>query len=102
MGYLGRKMGFALWIRGEEAIAQGTHEYRPMGVAVIGARGVFTPRDFRHTRRGLSRMDPSLAGYFASLGEMNDYLKNRFARGGRSHAFEKKRRILAKHGPSIF
>lgn len=95
-------MGFVMWIRGEEAIAQGTHEYRPMGVAVIGARGVFTPRDFRRTRRGLSRMDPSLAGYFASLGEMNDFLKNRGARGGRSPLLEKKRRLIAKHGPPVF
>lgn len=102
MGYLEMEMGFALWIRGEEAIAQGTHEYRPMGVAVIGARGVFAPRDFRRSRRGLSRMDPTLAGYFASLGEMNDYLKNRHARGGRSRAIERKRRLLARHGPPIF
>jgi hypothetical protein len=95
-------MGFALWIRQEEAIAQGTHEYRPMGVAVIGVRGVFTPRDFRRTRRGPSRMDPALAGYFASLGEMNDFLKKTSARGGRSHELQKKRRLHLKHGPPIF
>jgi hypothetical protein len=95
-------MGFALWIRGDEAIAQGTHEYRPMGVAIVGVRGVFTPRDFRRTRRGLSRMDPSLAGYFASLGEMNDFLKRLGSRGGRSIVFEKKRQFLIKHGPSVF
>jgi hypothetical protein len=95
-------MGFALWIRAEEAIAQGTHEYRPMGVAVIGIRGVFTPRDFRRTRLAPSRMDPALAGYFASLGEMNDFLKTAMVRGGRSHVLEKKRRLHAKHGPPVF
>ncbi len=95
-------MGFALWIRQEEAIAQGTHEYRPMGVAIIGVRGVFTPRDFRRTRRPPSRMDPTLAGYFASLGEMNDFLKNNNARGGRSHELQKKRKLHLKHGPPIF
>lgn len=95
-------MGFALWLRDEEAIALGTHEYRPMGVAVIGIRGVFTPRDFRRSRHAPSRMDPALAGYFASLGEMNDFLKNHAARGGRSHILEKKRKFHAKHGPPVF
>lgn len=95
-------MGFALWIRQEEAVAQGTHEYRPMGVAVIGVRGVFTPRDFRRSRRPPARMDPTLAGYFASLGEMNDFLKNLAARGGRSHELQKKRKLHLKHGPPIF
>jgi len=101
-GVTWKDMGFALWIRDDEAIAQGTHEYRPMGVAVIGVRGVFTPRDFRRNRRALTRTDPSLAGYFASLGEMNDFLKKLGARSSRSHHFEKRRDFLAKHGPAIF
>ncbi len=33
-------MGFALWLDDELAWAQGTHEYRPMGTAVIHAGGV--------------------------------------------------------------
>lgn len=70
-------MGFALWIQADHAIAQGTHEYRPMGSAVIGVDGIFTPRDFSRRRRAPSRMDPSLVGLFASLGEMNDWLKKR-------------------------
>lgn len=70
-------MGFALWIRGEQAWAMGTHEYRPMGAAVISAQGVFTPRDFHRMRCAPPRTDPSLAGLFSSLGEMNDYLKFR-------------------------
>lgn len=70
-------MGFALWIQDDLAYAQGTHEYRPMGAAVIGVRNVFSPRDFSRRRRAPARMDPSLVGLFASLGEMNDWLKRR-------------------------
>jgi hypothetical protein len=77
-------MGFALWLRDDQAWAMGTHEYRPMGTAVISARGVFSPRDFHRLRPAPSRTDPSLAGLFASLGEMNDYLKFRSAARPRS------------------
>lgn len=73
-------MGFALWIRDGQAWALGTHEYRPMGVAVISPRGVFSTRDFHRSRPAPSRMDPGLVGLFASLGEMNDFLKFRLAR----------------------
>jgi len=73
-------MGFALWIDDELAWAQGTHEYRPMGAAVIHAHGVFTPRDFRPSLRAPDRMDPRFAGFFASLGEMNDWLARRRSR----------------------
>lgn len=72
-------MGFALWIRDGQAWALGTHEYRPMGAAVISPQTVFSTRDFRRSRRPPSRMDPGLIGLFASLGEMNDYLKSRLA-----------------------
>lgn len=68
-------MGFALWLDGEVAWAQGTHEYRPMGSAVIARSGAFTPRDFRRTLRAPQRYDPRFHGYFASLGEMNDWLR---------------------------
>jgi hypothetical protein len=57
----------------------GTHEYRPMGVAVISPQTVFSSRDFRRMRRPPSRTDPGLIGLFASLGEMNDFLKIRLA-----------------------
>lgn len=73
-------MGFALWIDDELAWAQGTHEYRPMGVAVIHSGGVFTPRDFRPSLRAPGRMDPRFAGFFASIGEMNDWLERRRSR----------------------
>jgi hypothetical protein len=72
-------MGFALWVRDGQAWAMGTHEYRPMGAAVISAHGVFSPRDYHRRRTAPGRMDPSLVGLFASLGEMNDYLKFRLA-----------------------
>jgi len=46
-------MGFALWIdrAGGLAWAQGTHEYRPMGAAVIASTDQFRHRDFRQRRR---------------------------------------------------
>ena len=79
-------MGFALWVDGETAWAQGTHEYRPMGAAVIGVRGVFTARDFWRARPAPPRYDPRFTGHFASLGQMNDFLA-RFR--GRSRAQQK-------------
>lgn len=77
-------MGFALWVEGDVAVAQGTHEYRPMGTAVIGAATVFAARDFRGRRGAPARGGEGWVGLFASLGEMNDFLKNRRSRRGRS------------------
>lgn len=76
-------MGFALWLDGELAWAQGTHEYRPMGAAVIHSGGVFTPRDFRPALRAPRRLDPRFAGFFASLGELNAWLRRRRPRPSR-------------------
>lgn len=76
-------MGFALWLDGELAWAQGTHEYRPMGAAVIHSGGVFTPRDFRPALRAPGRLDPRFAGFFASLGELNAWLQRRRSRPSR-------------------
>lgn len=70
-------MGFALWIEGDLAVAQGTHEYRPMGAAVISAQTGFRPRDFDRRRCAPSRFDPTFSGFFASLGQVNDYLEIR-------------------------
>jgi hypothetical protein len=92
-------MGFALWIGNDIALAQGTHEYRPMGAAAIGAQGVFTPRDFHRRRGAPSRMHPSFAGLFASLGEMNDFLARRTSR---SQVSKKNLRARLKHGPPEF
>jgi hypothetical protein len=56
------------------AWAQGTHEYRPMGTAVIGVSCVFTSRDFSLRRSAPARYDSRFTGHFASLGQMNDFL----------------------------
>jgi hypothetical protein len=80
-------VGFALWIDGEIAWARGTHEYRPMGTAVIGISSMFTSRDFACRRRSPPRYDPRFTGYFASLGQMNDFLAS-FR--NRSQAVQKK------------
>jgi len=70
-------MGFALWIDGDLAWAQGTHEYRPMGAAVISRCGVFSPRDFHPQLRAPYRRSREFAGFFASLGDLNHFLKSR-------------------------
>jgi hypothetical protein len=92
-------MGFALWIDGDHALAQGTHEYRPMGAAVVGVNCVFTPRDFHRRRPTPSRMSPGFVGLFASLGEMNDFLARR---GSRSQEFEKNFQKRKSLGPPEF
>ena len=70
-------MGFAVWIDDDLVWAQGTHEYRPMGAAVIGHHGVFAPRDFNKRRKSPYRNDPAFVGFFASLGHVNVFLKGR-------------------------
>jgi hypothetical protein len=70
-------MGFALWKEDGLAWAQGTHEYRPMGVAVIAATDLFRTRDFDPRRRAPDERHPSYVGLFASLVEMNDWLAAR-------------------------
>lgn len=70
-------MGFAVWTDGELVWAQGTHEYRPMGAAVIHAGGVFTARDFRPSLHAPERLDPRFSGFFASLGAVNAWLVRR-------------------------
>lgn len=77
-------MGFALWIDGDTLWAAGTHEYRPMGAAVVGTGSSFTPRDFRRYLHPPPRYDPRFAGLFASLGELNDFLRLRTRREKRS------------------
>ncbi len=71
-------MGFALWIDSEEGLAwaQGTHEYRPMGTAVIARSDQFRPRDFTQTRRRPRRLDGSFAGFYGSLEDINGSLRS--------------------------
>ena len=75
-------MGFALWIEIDErspgsglAWAQGTHEYKPMGAAVIAITDQFLERDFSRKRRCPPRLDHSFVGLFASLPDVNRYLR---------------------------
>jgi hypothetical protein len=64
-------MAFALWIERDLAWAQGLHEYRPMGVAVIAVTDRFHPRDFRAARPAPPRHGEHYAGLFASLADLN-------------------------------
>jgi hypothetical protein len=71
-------MGFALWIdtRARTAWAQGTHEYRPMGAAVVAVTDQFRPRDFRQGRRCPPGLRNSFAGFFGSIEEVNQRLRS--------------------------
>ena len=67
-------MGFALWLDSEKGLAwaQGTHEYHPMGVAVIACTDRFRARDFLPRRRR-----PALEQAFVgSLEEVNFCLRS--------------------------
>jgi len=92
-------MGFALWIDRDTAWAQGTHEYRPMGTAVIGVAGVFASRDFNIRRNAPPRYDARFTGHFASLGQMNDFL-TRFRH--RSRPVQKKIKAWKSSGAPYF
>lgn len=72
-------MGFALWTDEEsgQVWARGTHEYRPMGTAVIARTDQFRPRDFRATRRVPLQLRAAFAGFFGSLEEVNVRLRSR-------------------------
>jgi hypothetical protein len=67
-------MGFALWVANDLAWAEGTHEYRPMGAAVIAITDRFRARDFRPRRRCPARRERSFVGLFGSLEDLNAYL----------------------------
>jgi hypothetical protein len=72
-------VGFAVWIDDDRELAwaQGTHEYRPMGTAVIASRGQFRSRDFDRTRPAPSHLEKSFAGFYGSLEEVNFRLRSR-------------------------
>jgi hypothetical protein len=74
-------MAFALWLDGETAWAAGTHEYRPMGVAVVAATDVFRSRDFAAGRRAPVGGAACFHGLFPSLAEVNAYLEGRRSQG---------------------
>jgi hypothetical protein len=70
-------MGFAVWIDRAHSLAwaQGTHEYRPMGTAVVAATDQFRHGDFRQTRRRPRELEACFAGFFGSLEEVNASLR---------------------------
>ena len=70
-------MGWAVWIdeHAGTAWAQGTHEYRPMGAAVIAITDQFRPRDFRARLPRPDRLNHSFTGFFGSLEEVNRFLR---------------------------
>jgi hypothetical protein len=72
-------VGFALWIDTANGLAwaQGTHEYRPLGTAVIASTGQFRHRDFRQRRRRPAQLQRSFAGFFGSLEEVNVRLRSK-------------------------
>jgi len=76
-------MGWAVWIdeRAGTAWAQGTHEYRPAGTAVIAITDQFRPRDFRQTLQRPRALDRKFRGFYGSLEEVNRYLRR--GRGSR-------------------
>jgi hypothetical protein len=76
-------MGFALWTDPDLAWAAGTSEYRALGVAVISNTDLFRAADFRAAR--CQPRGPALrfAGHFASLGQINAYLRKTRGRPAR-------------------
>ena len=70
-------MAFGLWIDKTAGLAwaQGTHEYRPLGAAVIAVTDQFRPRDFQRTARHPRRLHSAFAGLFASLEDVNRHLR---------------------------
>jgi len=68
-------VGFELYLSDGTARAEGTHEYRPMGTAVISATDLFRSRDFNARQSGAKDRTTDFAGFFASLVDLNDYLR---------------------------
>ncbi len=70
-------MGFALWIDSDAGLAwaQGTHEYRPMGTAVIARTDQFRHSDFTQMRRRPRSLESSFAGFYGSLEDINGRLR---------------------------
>ena len=71
-------MGFAVWVDEKEQVvwAQGTHEYRPMGAAVMALQDQFRPRDFRQSLKRPADIHNRFVGFFASLEAVNEYMQS--------------------------
>jgi hypothetical protein len=63
-------------LENQQVWARGTHEYRPMGTAVIARTDQLRRRDFRATRRVPGQLRDSFAGFFGSLEEVNVRLRS--------------------------
>jgi hypothetical protein len=63
----------------EEGVAwvQGTHEYRPMGTAVLSRCDQFRRSDFRQDLRRPRELDGCFVGFFGSLETVNEFLHQR-------------------------
>ena len=74
-------MGFALWmdVENSQVWVRGTHEYRPMGTAVIARTDQFRHRDFRQKRALPDGLHGNFVGFFGSLEEVNIRLRRRAA-----------------------
>lgn len=70
-------MGYALWIDGDLAWAEGAHEYRAWGSAVVSTSTRFQLRDFRRLQGKRERRGDHFVGLFPSLEEVNYYLETR-------------------------
>jgi hypothetical protein len=87
-------MGFALWADEDRMWAQGTHEYKPMGVAVIATTDLFRQSDFHSGRRCPSRLDRSFIGLFASLGDINACLRKNRSQLSQKNLQQRKQPVL--------
>ncbi len=70
-------MGYALWIDGDVAWAEGAHEYRAWGSAVVSASTGFRLKDFRRHAGKRERRGENFVGLFPSLEEVNFHLRER-------------------------
>lgn len=70
-------MGFAVWIDAEARLAwaRGTHEYRPLGTAVVARTDQFRNKDFVQTRKRPAHLNSAFVGFFGSLETVNEFLR---------------------------
>ncbi len=88
-------MGFALWLHDDVAWAQGTHEYKPMGAAVVGLGSLFRARDFSNRRRAPRRGLDGYAGMYASLEDLNRQLAKSESQRSKKNRRKRDHRVIA-------
>lgn len=92
-------MGYALWIDEELACAEGAHEYRAWGTAIVGVKTQFRLKDFRRTPGKRAREGKEFVGLFASLEEVNRFLRECSAGTGKRRNAARLRTIVADLNP---